>query len=67
MSFGDEDWDEPEPLVGPLALTEIIVEVTENPIVAELLGPDGNVLRQWRERPQFGFHSCNVSVRGRDH
>lgn len=31
------------------------VEVTENPVVHELLGPDGEVIRQWRERPPFGF------------
>ena len=29
--------------------------VTENPVVAELLDADGNVIRQWTERPPFGF------------
>lgn len=29
--------------------------VSENPVVSELLGPDGEVIRQWRERPPFGF------------
>lgn len=52
-----EDWDDSEQplLLEPLALTEIQVTVTENPVVRELLGPDGKTLRQWRERPSFGF------------
>ena len=28
---------------------------TDNPIVATLLGPDGSTIRQWRERPPFGY------------
>lgn len=52
----DEDWfDEPEPILGPLALTEVTVDVSDNPVVAELLGPDGKVLLEVRERPPFGF------------
>lgn len=30
---------------------------TDNPVVATLLGPDGQPIRQWRERPAFGFRS----------
>lgn len=33
----------------------VMVEVTDNPVVAELLDADGNVIRQWRERPPIGF------------
>jgi hypothetical protein len=44
-----DDWhtDHPQP-----DLTE-----TENPVVAELLGPRGETIRQWRERRTvpFGF------------
>lgn len=29
--------------------------VTDNPVVATLLGPSGQPIRQWRERPAFGF------------
>lgn len=35
---------------------DLTFDVTENPVVAELLGPDGEPLRQWRERPPFGLH-----------
>lgn len=35
----------------------IEVEVTDNPIVATLLGPDGEPLAQFTERPPFGFRS----------
>lgn len=28
---------------------------TDNPVVAVLLGPSGEPLRTWRERPPFGF------------
>ena len=31
------------------------VTVTENPVVHELLDADGNVIRQWTERPRIGF------------
>jgi hypothetical protein len=36
----------------------IEVEIMDNPVVAELLGPDGEPLAQLRERPYvpFGFH-----------
>jgi hypothetical protein len=51
----DEDWDESQPLLEPLSFTEVHVVVSENPVVAELLGPDGKTLRQWRARPPFGF------------
>lgn len=46
------EWDD-EPLLGP-PVAEQVIE-TENPIVAELLGPDGAPIRQWRARPPFGF------------
>lgn len=49
----DEEWIDSG--VEPMAWTGINVDVTENPVVAELLGPDGDVIRQWRERPPFGF------------
>ena len=29
--------------------------VTDNPVVATLIGPTGAPIRQWRERPPFGF------------
>jgi hypothetical protein len=53
----DDEWweDDPPPILQALDMTQVQVEVTENPITAELLGPDGKVLRQWRERPPFGF------------
>lgn len=49
----DDLWD--EPYCGAPSLEDITVTVTDNPVVAELLGPDGDVIRQWRERPPFGF------------
>lgn len=33
----------------------IDVTVTDNPVTHELLGPDGEVIRQWTERPPIGF------------
>ena len=39
------------------APTTIEVEVTDNPVVAVLLGPDGEVLIEGRERPAFGYRS----------
>lgn len=33
----------------------IEVDYVENPVVYELLGPDGKVIRQWTERPPAGF------------
>ena len=36
------------------------VTVTENPVVAELLGPDGKPIRQWTERPPFGFQPAST-------
>jgi hypothetical protein len=35
------------------------VDVSDNPVVAELLGPDGQVLRRWCERPPFGFRAAS--------
>ena len=37
---------------------DLTLHVSENPVVAELLDADGGVLRQWRERPPFGFRSA---------
>lgn len=51
----DWDWEEAEPLLGPLDFAGVQVVVTDNPIVAVLLGPNGEVLREWRERRPFGF------------
>ena len=36
-------------------IPEVSFEVTDNPVVAQLLGPDGEPIRQWRERPPFGY------------
>lgn len=36
-------------------MTDIGVTVTDNPVLGELLGPDGAVIRQVRERPPIGF------------
>lgn len=33
----------------------IEVEVTDNPVVARLYGPDGSILIEIRERPPIGF------------
>lgn len=44
----DDEWDDEGPIVGPPMPAEVIE--TENPVVAELLGPDGAPIRQWRER-----------------
>jgi hypothetical protein len=49
--------DEPEeggedPVPEPPALE---VEVTENPVIAEILGPHGEVLAQMLARPPIGF------------
>lgn len=33
----------------------LTVEMSDNPVVAELLGPDGSVLRQWVEREPIGY------------
>lgn len=44
--------DEPDPYV---QAPHLEVWVTDNPVVAELLGPDGEVITQWRERPPIGF------------
>ena len=53
VSGWDDDWcDEPAIEYPRPDLIE-----TENPVVAELLGPDGAPIRQWRERRTipFGF------------
>lgn len=47
LDYGTE-WDSPDVATPDL-------EVTDNPVVATLLGPNGATLRQWRERPLFGF------------
>jgi hypothetical protein len=45
-------WDEDPPPPEPPVLE---VFDSDNPVVAELLDADGTVIRQWRERPPFGF------------
>jgi hypothetical protein len=55
----DDEWCDEPPVLQPLDMTQVQVEVSDNPIVAELLGPDGEVLRQWRERPPFGFQTAS--------
>ncbi len=47
--YGDVVMPEPAPAPWP------DVDVTENPVVAELLGPDGSVIAQLLERPPIGF------------
>ena len=37
--------------------------VTDNPVVATLLGPNGAPIRQWRERPPFGFQKPDRRTR----
>lgn len=53
--FADPEDFEDFGLVDPPHLE---VEITDNPIVAELLGPDGETLLRLTERPivRFGFH-----------
>jgi hypothetical protein len=54
----DFDWDTVErnnfewvePVIPQFELT-----VTDNPVVAELLGPDGEPVTIWQEREPFGF------------
>ncbi len=48
-------WDEQHDAEWEFEAPDLTFEVTDNPVVAELLGPDGQVLRQWTERPPFGF------------
>jgi len=31
------------------------VDITDNPIIAELLDLDGNIVKQWTARPPIGF------------
>lgn len=47
---GGGPWERQEPTA-----PEIQLDVTENPVVGVLLGPDGEVLRQVRERPPIGY------------
>lgn len=49
--------DEVSPLYAPTIDEPHVpeVDVTDNPVVHELLDADGNVIRQWTERPPFGF------------
>lgn len=48
LTGGELSWD------APLSCD---VEIEDNPVIAELLGPDGCPLVQWRERATvtFGF------------
>lgn len=34
---------------------DLTVIETDNPVIAELLGPDGQVIRQWLEREPIGY------------
>lgn len=49
----EDCWDEPWP--GAPSLGDITVEVSENPVVGELLGPRGEVLAQVLEREPIGY------------
>lgn len=42
----DEEWDDPD--MDPVVGETLMVDLTPNPVVAELLGPDGEVLRLGR-------------------
>lgn len=60
----DDEWDEPwHSIAGPPVAAEVIE--TENPVVAELLGPSGETLRVWRERShvRFGFQRSRMRAR----
>jgi hypothetical protein len=49
--YTDDEWlehDRPEP-------PELEVEVSENEVLATLLGPDGEVIRTLLARPPIGF------------
>lgn len=55
-------WTVPDDPIGPECDTtvefdppDLIVEMSDNPVVAELLGPDGEVIRQWVEREPIGY------------
>lgn len=49
--FTEGEWFEEAPAYPP----PLEVEVADNPVVMELLGPDGEVIRQWLEREPIGF------------
>lgn len=34
---------------------EVVVEITDNPVKAQLLGPDGEPIRQWLQREPIGY------------
>jgi hypothetical protein len=46
-------WEDEEPAAPEPPMLEVFE--TDNPIVAELLDAEGIPIRQWRERPPFGF------------
>lgn len=57
-SIPDEDWYRRRRAKWPQPATErpeAELTVTDNPIVATLLGPKGEPIRQWRARPPIGF------------
>lgn len=49
----DDDWEEADET--PPDPPELEVEVSENPVIATLLGPDGQVIRTLLARPPVGF------------
>lgn len=51
----EEEWTRTSHPIEPLGMAEVNVTVTENPVVVRLLGPSGETIREWRERPTFGF------------
>ncbi len=48
-----EEWDEEGPRPAELAWPEVYV--SDNPVVAVLLGPDGEPIRTFLEREPIGF------------
>jgi hypothetical protein len=48
----DEPEEAEDPVPGPPVLE---VEVSENPVIFELLDHNGEVIRQWLARPPIGF------------
>ncbi len=57
--WSDDEWDDLYGRVNDSA-PSLTVDVTDNPVVATLYGPRGEVLLEWNERPPFGFASARM-------
>lgn len=55
MCDPDDDWTAWELVSGLEPMSSIEVEITDNPVVAVLYGPDGDVLVEFHERPVYPF------------